>query len=663
MSNDLFKGVNFTPGQEVRSADLTNITKYMTARLNDQVLDMLTPGSLLASGNPDLEPASDTKWAYALSAGGASPVIGGTGTDKKVRISKGTLFQKLGATTGDEAELLSYTFDGTDEVTLANGHATLQRVDLIQMKLEWESGDSESRVFAQEAVEASLDTGPLATTMDTVYRAKNRGLGGNSIQIRTVSGGSPSYVEAGNLITLTFVTGVTTVAAMEALVTANSTLIEVQTADPTPATVLSSPGDVFGYTSLTGGVDQLLLSQSMNIERRVKLTMSVLSGTPGAAPVVMHSPTSGYVPIAAVIVHPLFVAGDSFSYDDELAATETATIMDLRMPINVKRHVVHARECIFDEADWKLREGRSYISPLANEYNSFQMPLRTGLTRVTGDSLSDPLLLGIPWDLSGGSSPYIHSNALGRVDVDLPLKPGMTLTEAAWHFYGDGSADVTMSVFVANAGVVVATLNVNLQSHPAASWSGASFDLTNYETQFGDILYVSILASASGIRVSDVAIHWVPTSEAGPTTSLIVPCPGVLGRIVGLTITSENAGDPLTDTPETLGYISSYDGINTPVDLVKVGGFVDDLFADTTVSYIHGGLDFLEDPDQCQAVAAKGGSDFGMPLWTNGRRAPVPRAASVTAGSGKFLVLRVSKHDNPDRVRFYKAVFYIAEGI
>lgn len=108
-------------------------------RLNvplEDTLGRMTIGSLAAIGDPD-NPSQgpsggpSTLWAYALTLGGAC--VGPGSTTTKVKITPGVLMQKI---TGSAPTFLMGKFDGTDEFTIPNGHATLDRIDMLQMRLQ-----------------------------------------------------------------------------------------------------------------------------------------------------------------------------------------------------------------------------------------------------------------------------------------------------------------------------------------------------------------------------------------------------------------------------------------------------------------------------------------------------------------------------------------------
>lgn len=171
MANDDFKLVLWSDGESVRDDDLSNAGKHSLARLLDGMIEKVLPGAERGdvTGGTDVlftgtngNNAPTNKWCYALASGGAYPRKGTANT--KIQIAPGTLLQKVAARDGNEATLLSYTFSGTEEVTIANGDATNPRVDLVQMKLEWESGNLVSRDF-EDAI-----TGALTSTNTNKHR-------------------------------------------------------------------------------------------------------------------------------------------------------------------------------------------------------------------------------------------------------------------------------------------------------------------------------------------------------------------------------------------------------------------------------------------------------------------------------------------------------------
>ncbi len=152
MSNDLYKTVNYNDGEGITHGDLNDGQRFLASRLSEQVIERLI-------GNPtSIDPDSEaqatinvsTAWAYCLTVGGAhfKPTNDfGDPDQHQFTITPGTVFQKIGNATGDEPSILSYTFDGTTVISIAAGHATLARVDMLQMKLEYEDRDSQSRDF------------------------------------------------------------------------------------------------------------------------------------------------------------------------------------------------------------------------------------------------------------------------------------------------------------------------------------------------------------------------------------------------------------------------------------------------------------------------------------------------------------------------------------
>lgn len=157
MPNDLYKKVNFSDGEGLVHTDLNNAQRFFGASVYDQLLSKLT-GHTLQDFFEYVQVNTHTKWAYALSVGGALPQQGTA--NNKLKIGAGTLFQKIGNSDGNAETFLPYTFDGTLEFTIANGDATNPRVDMIQMKLELEDGDSQSRDFEDATTRIVTTTTP-----------------------------------------------------------------------------------------------------------------------------------------------------------------------------------------------------------------------------------------------------------------------------------------------------------------------------------------------------------------------------------------------------------------------------------------------------------------------------------------------------------------------
>jgi hypothetical protein len=390
MSNDNLKGSNFNIGQEVRAVDLNEAQRFELARVCDQFLEKLVPGPFTTSVagidlspypglNGDNAPYSGFQfsWAFALTSGGAYPRKGTANT--KIQVAPGTLFQKIGARTGDEPTFVPYTFTGTEEVTIANGDATNPRVDVVQMKLEWENGDNVARVFQTAPITASIDTDPLATLADTEWEAKVSGSSGNQIKLKyekRLSGVGVTIVEAGWLVTVQYEDGVSTNLAAETAMTATGTLLKVKVAG-TPGNILTDPGNSFGPTNLAGGVDSVLVSQNFDMKRRVKCTLSVKQGTPAASPA-YPDVDAGYVAIAGVVV-PATWTGASAPVSEDTAGAASLVIHDQRMPIGTpKRYTCLAMHAIYDSSLWTFTTDRTNIRANAGKNAQFPFPTASG---------------------------------------------------------------------------------------------------------------------------------------------------------------------------------------------------------------------------------------------------------------------------------------------
>lgn len=112
-----------------------------------------------------------------------------------------------------------------------------------------------------ESARAELDLDTPSVALDTIVKAKAPYLGveGNAIHVVAVADsatGDGATIEedlSTMTVTIHFEDGVSTVALVEAAITASATLIEVKTAG-TAATVLTS-ADAFASTALAGGAD------------------------------------------------------------------------------------------------------------------------------------------------------------------------------------------------------------------------------------------------------------------------------------------------------------------------------------------------------------------------------------------------------------------------
>ena len=110
--------------------------------------------------------------------------------------------------------------------------------------------------YVDSGVKASLDLGTLAAgNLDTVVEATVPGPTGNAVTVAAVGDridGTVTIQEVGTAVTIHYDDDVSTVAQVEASITANSTLIDVRTAG-TGATVLNAGTDDFAATALAGG--------------------------------------------------------------------------------------------------------------------------------------------------------------------------------------------------------------------------------------------------------------------------------------------------------------------------------------------------------------------------------------------------------------------------
>lgn len=183
MATDNYKHVLYNDGEGITHTDANNAQRFLIAAIQEQILATMIPniGLTVSAGSHDPEFYSQanaaslgpdwvtiaTSRAFCLQPGSAFLRKGSAAN--KVQIAQGTLMQLISSTlTGDDAKLLSYTFAGTEEVTIAAGPGGgLRRIDLIQMKLEYVEGTAVSRDF--EDATTRIVT---STSMNTTRRVQ-----------------------------------------------------------------------------------------------------------------------------------------------------------------------------------------------------------------------------------------------------------------------------------------------------------------------------------------------------------------------------------------------------------------------------------------------------------------------------------------------------------
>lgn len=161
-TTDLFSQILYNDGEGLTADDLNGSQRFLGASLFDQVLEKLAGAVSLSS---IIEPTfggqngadAPSLWAYALTPGGAY-LRAGSGNDK-IQIAPGTLLQKIANADGEAPTLVPFAFAGTEEWTISAG-GTNPRVDLLQMKLEYVEGGSETRDFEDSATRAKSTTTP-----------------------------------------------------------------------------------------------------------------------------------------------------------------------------------------------------------------------------------------------------------------------------------------------------------------------------------------------------------------------------------------------------------------------------------------------------------------------------------------------------------------------
>lgn len=365
MTIDPFKRILMNAGEQAIAADINNLQRQFHMHLFEMLNfpRMFNLGNRLAADSttryqwmnetnvgrdfftsPDSELGTDVAWAPFPSCGmvrhdttnARTLIVGGTPGPICQLVDNGTLLP------GSTDFFLTYWM-AQDEQSLvtAVGDATNPRIDIVEMKLELDDRDAETRVYGIAGVKAELDLDPTMTNVDTVIEARVAGEGGNNISIEFVADGTGagSLTQSGWALTFHFDPTVTTVTDFETAVAA-SALVQVKTAG-TGANIFASPGDVEPAVFLEGGVDTVLASQSIDKARRVVATFQIKQGTPNANPE-YPTCTAGFVPVAGVFIPALHNTTHQVGY-----------MRDMRMPLGgIKVYDVPAHQFLYNSAKW-----------------------------------------------------------------------------------------------------------------------------------------------------------------------------------------------------------------------------------------------------------------------------------------------------------------------
>lgn len=152
MTTDVFGAQVINDGQAIDSGDLNALSSRTLAYVYDQILASILPREAFTTSTDVFFDAVGIEYALTLTVRGGHPEQGSA--NNKVQISSGTLLQQIATIDGSGPQLLAFTFDGGDEVTIANGDATNPRVDIIQMKLDYVVDTPVTRDFQDAATRA-----------------------------------------------------------------------------------------------------------------------------------------------------------------------------------------------------------------------------------------------------------------------------------------------------------------------------------------------------------------------------------------------------------------------------------------------------------------------------------------------------------------------------
>lgn len=171
MSTDAYRDLLFNDGEGITHADLNNARAFLGARVFDQLIEHEAGAAAVIGTDPDLwsvqgEDTVLTSLVYTLTGGDGVLKVGSAAT--KIGTYGGTIFQKIANADGEEANFIPFTMGaGEFDLTIGAGDATNPRIDIVQVKLEYVEGGSESRDF-KDAVTGALST----TTPNKTRRAQ-----------------------------------------------------------------------------------------------------------------------------------------------------------------------------------------------------------------------------------------------------------------------------------------------------------------------------------------------------------------------------------------------------------------------------------------------------------------------------------------------------------
>jgi hypothetical protein len=185
MPVDTFAQVRFEEGEGLSYVDLNNITRFIEARVLDQLLRELVGyngESVSAPKDPIGSPAvADPQLAYVLNAGSCVLKQGTTGT--RLGLTTGTVFQSIASADGNDPKFLAYSVGASDvDLTITAGHATNPRIDILQMRLEYVDGDTQSRDI-EDAVTRVVSTFAVnkERRVQATFSIKNGTAGANPV--------------------------------------------------------------------------------------------------------------------------------------------------------------------------------------------------------------------------------------------------------------------------------------------------------------------------------------------------------------------------------------------------------------------------------------------------------------------------------------------------
>jgi hypothetical protein len=104
------------------------------------------------------------------------------------------------------------------------------------------------------------------------------------------------------------------------------------------------------------------------------------------------------------------------------------------------------------------------------------------------------------WTWSTANMYWLSSIAADQF-LDVPMKVGDRLKSFSFWLYGDGAADVTVTVYKFSSAMVATSIGSLVVTNQAAAWAEKIIDVTDTTLAAGESVGVVFAASATGLRL------------------------------------------------------------------------------------------------------------------------------------------------------------------